>query len=188
MHMCYNVPSPSLCLRRGDACDPFLQTPNHSWETHPLRVYTSQPSNYFTNCLLAFAQWAGRAPRKSFILSQVCLPKQMFYIMNTKSSCPEVLASKNWQVALAFGRWRNEPWRYVLQSPHPPAPAPKAEDSTDSWGLGPRNQAGHPFLWQMATMCKPAWENVSCSRHLQEWPPQLLDWQSSSQPGSTIYA
>lgn len=125
MHMCYNVPSPSLCLRRGDACDPFLQTPSHSWETHPLRVYTSQPSNYFTNCLLAFAQWAGRAPRKSFILSQVCLPKQMFYIMNTKSSCPEVLASKNWQVALAFGRWRNEPWRYVLQSPHPPSPCAK---------------------------------------------------------------
>lgn len=105
----------SLCLRRKEPVIHFCRLPVTP-EKHSHHVYISQPSHYLTKRLLAFAQWASRAPRKSFILSQLCLPRQMFYIKNTKS-CPEVLASKNSRVALAFGRWCNVLWTCVLQSP-----------------------------------------------------------------------
>lgn len=122
---------PSLCLRGKEtvihSCR-LLVTP----EKPSHHVYISQPSHYFTKRLLAFAQWASWAPRKSFILSQLCLPRQMFYIKNTKS-CPEVLASKNSQVALASGRWCNVLWTCVLQSP---PKGKRQHELTGRWGGG----------------------------------------------------
>lgn len=110
----------------------FCRLPvSHSWKALPPCLHiTAFPLLHQTPP--GFAQWTSWAPRKPFILSQLCLIRQMFYIKNTKF-CPEVLASKNSPVALAFGRWCNALWTCVLQSP---LKGRRQNELTGDWGGG----------------------------------------------------
>lgn len=129
---------------------------HHSWEAHSHLVYILQPSAPSPNVSWPLLSEPVELPEKSFILSQLCLPRQMFYIKDTKS-CPEDLASKNSLEALAFRRWCNLGEMCATIS---------LQRQKTAWthrGPRPGYWVGHPsLLWWVAIVCKSAWENV-CS-------------------------
>jgi hypothetical protein len=83
--------------------------------THMLFVCHSLPATSL-NASWPLLRELARLPEKSFIPSQLCLPRQMFCIKNTKS-CPEDSASKTSLSAVAFRRWGNVAEMYPPTSP-----------------------------------------------------------------------
>lgn len=76
---------------------------SHSWGMHSRLVYVPiLPTACPNACWLLLSEPVG-LPAQSFLPSQRCLPRQMFYIKNT-TSCPKDDASKNSLSALAFRR------------------------------------------------------------------------------------